>query len=52
VSERQAQLPQAEENLQRLKDKCPIGMERDYNKLDQIKSLVEGRPLSAMTKDP
>jgi len=41
VREREAQLAQAEENLQRLKDKVGVSIERDYNKLERTKSLVE-----------
>jgi len=41
VREREAQLAQAEENLRRLKDQVAVGIERDYNKLDRTKSLVE-----------
>ena len=41
VREREAQLAQAEENLQRLKDQVGVSIERDYNKLERTKSLVE-----------
>jgi outer membrane protein TolC len=41
VHEREAQLAQAEENLRRLKDQVAVGIERDYNKLERTKSLVE-----------
>src|SRR5262249_54021196 len=41
VREREAQLAQAEENLLRLKDKVGVSIERDYNKLERTKSLVE-----------
>ena len=41
VREREAQLAQAEENLQRLKDQVAVGIERDYNKLERTRSLVE-----------
>jgi outer membrane protein TolC len=41
VRERDAQLAQAEENLRRLKDEVAVGIERDYNKLERTRSLVE-----------
>jgi outer membrane protein TolC len=41
VREREAQVAQAEENLRRLKDQVAVGIERDYNKLERTKSLVE-----------
>jgi len=41
VREREAQLAQAQENLQRLKDQVAVGIERAYNKLERTKSLVE-----------
>jgi outer membrane protein TolC len=41
VREREAQLAQAEENLRRLKDQVAVGIERDYNKLERTRSLVE-----------
>jgi outer membrane protein TolC len=41
VREREAQRAQAQENLQRLKDQAAVGIERDYNKLERTKSLVE-----------
>jgi outer membrane protein TolC len=41
VREREAQLAQAEENLQRLKDMVAVGIDRSYNKVERTKSLVE-----------
>ena len=41
VHEREAQVAQAEENLRRLKDQVAVGIERDYNKLERTRSLVE-----------
>jgi outer membrane protein TolC len=41
VRENEAEVAQAEENLQRLKDQVAVGIERDYNKLERTKSLVE-----------
>jgi len=41
VREREAQLAQAEENLQRLKDEVAVAIERDYNKLERTRSMVE-----------
>ncbi|PWT99491.1 MAG: hypothetical protein C5B51_27075 [Terriglobia bacterium] len=41
VREREAELGQAQENLQRLKDQVAVGIERDYNKLERTKSMVE-----------
>lgn len=41
VREREAQLQQAQENLQRLKDQAAVAIERDYNKVERTKSLVE-----------
>ena len=41
VRERDAQLAQAEENVQRLKDQVAVGIERGYNKLERTRSLVE-----------
>jgi outer membrane protein TolC len=41
VREREAQLAQAEENVRRLKDQVAVDIERDYNKLERTKSLVE-----------
>lgn len=41
VREREAQLAQAEENLERLKEEVAVGIERSYNKVERTKSLVE-----------
>jgi outer membrane protein TolC len=41
VREREAQLAQAEENLQRLKEEAAVSIERSYNKVQRTKSLVE-----------
>jgi outer membrane protein TolC len=41
VREREAQLAQAEENLQRLKEEVAVGIERRYNKVQQTSSLVQ-----------
>jgi outer membrane protein TolC len=41
VREREAQLAQAEENLQRLKDEVAVGIERSYNKVERTKNMVE-----------
>jgi outer membrane protein TolC len=41
VREREDQLAQAEENVRRLKDQVAVTIERSYNKLQRIKSLVE-----------
>jgi outer membrane protein TolC len=41
VRERDAQLAEAEENLRRLKDQVAVGIERSYNKLERIKSMVQ-----------
>ena len=41
VREREAQLAQAEENLQRLKEEVAVGIERSYNKVERTKSLVQ-----------
>jgi outer membrane protein TolC len=41
VREHEAQLAQAQENLQRLKDQVAVGVERGYNKLERTKSLLE-----------
>jgi outer membrane protein TolC len=41
VREREAQLAQAEENLQRLKDKVAVGIDKSYNKLERTKHLVQ-----------
>jgi outer membrane protein TolC len=41
VRERQAQLGQAEENLQRLKDQVAVGIEKSYNRLTRTKNLVQ-----------
>jgi outer membrane protein TolC len=40
VREREAQLAQAEENLQRLKDSLSAQVERNYNALERTKNLV------------
>jgi len=40
VREREAQLAQAEENLQRLKEEVAVSIEKSYNKLERTKSLV------------
>ncbi|HUA83321.1 MAG TPA: TolC family protein [Bryobacteraceae bacterium] len=40
VRERDAQLAQAEENLQRLKDQVAVGVEKSYNKLTETRNLV------------
>jgi outer membrane protein TolC len=40
VKERDAQLAQAEENLQRLKDNISAQVERNYNAVERIKNLV------------
>lgn len=40
VREREAQLAQAEENLQRLKDSLSAQVERDYNAVERTKNLV------------
>jgi outer membrane protein TolC len=40
VREREAQLSEAEENLQRLKDSLSAQVERDYNALERTKNLV------------
>jgi outer membrane protein TolC len=40
VLERQAQLAEAEENLQRLKDEVAVGIERSYNKVERTRSMV------------
>jgi len=41
VRERETQLAQAEENLQRLKDEVAVGIERRYHKVQQNRSLVQ-----------
>ena len=41
VRERQTQLSEAEENLERLKDEVAVQVERTYNKLKRTKSMVE-----------
>jgi outer membrane protein TolC len=41
VREREAQLAQARENLERLKDEVAVSIERSYNKLTRTKSMVE-----------
>jgi outer membrane protein TolC len=41
VHEREAQLAQAEENLQRLKEEVAVGIVRRYHKVQQTRSLVE-----------
>jgi len=41
VRERETQLAQAEENLQRLKEEIAVGIERRYHKVQQTRSLVE-----------
>jgi outer membrane protein TolC len=41
IREREAQLAQAEENLERLKDEVAVGIERSYNKVEQTKNMVE-----------
>src|SRR5215831_7329351 len=41
VREREAQLAQAEENLQRLKEEVAVGIERSYNKVDRTRNLVQ-----------
>jgi outer membrane protein TolC len=41
VREREAQLAQAEEDLQRLKDQVAVGIDREYNKLERTRSMVE-----------
>ena len=41
VREREAQLAQAEENLQRLKEEVAVGIERSYNKMERTRSLVQ-----------
>jgi len=40
VREHEAQLAEAEENLQRLKEAVAVGVERSYNKMERTKSLV------------
>lgn len=41
VRERDAQLAQAEENLDRLKEEVAVGIEKSYNKVERSKSLVQ-----------
>jgi outer membrane protein TolC len=41
ILEREAQLAQAEENLQRLKDEVEVGIERSYNKLERTRNQVQ-----------
>jgi len=41
VREREAQLAQAEENLQRQKEAVAVGIERSYNKVQRTRSLVQ-----------
>jgi outer membrane protein TolC len=41
VREREAQLAQAQENLQRLKDQVAVGIERSFNKIERTKSMVD-----------
>ena len=41
VREREAQLAQSEENLQRLKDEVAVGIERSYSKVQRTGNLVE-----------
>jgi outer membrane protein TolC len=41
VREREAQLAQSEENLQRLKEEVAVGIERSYNKVQRTRSLVQ-----------
>ena len=41
VREREAQLAQAEENLERLKEEVAVGIERAYNKLQRTRNLVQ-----------
>jgi len=36
----EAELAQAEENLQRLKDQVAVGIQRDYDKLERTRNLV------------
>ena len=41
VREREAQLAQAEENLERLKEEVAVGIERAFNKLQRTRNLVQ-----------
>jgi outer membrane protein TolC len=41
VRERDAQLAQAEENVVRLKEQVAVSIERNYNKLERTKSMVQ-----------
>jgi outer membrane protein TolC len=41
VRERETQLAEAQENLDRLKEEVAVGIERSYNKLERTKDLVQ-----------
>ena len=41
IREREAQLAQADENLERLKEEVAVGIEKSYNKVQRTRSLVE-----------
>jgi outer membrane protein TolC len=41
VRERETQLAEAEENLERLKEQVAVTIERSYNKVQRTRSLVE-----------
>jgi outer membrane protein TolC len=41
IREREAQLAQAEEDLERLKEEVAVGIEGSYNKMTRTKNLVE-----------
>ena len=41
VREREAQLAQSEENLERLKEEIAVGIERAYNKVQRTRNLVQ-----------
>jgi outer membrane protein TolC len=41
VREREAQLAQAEQNLDRLKEEIAVGIERSYNKVERTRNLVQ-----------
>ncbi len=41
VREREAQLGQAEENLERLKEEVAVVIEKSYNKVERTKSMVQ-----------
>jgi outer membrane protein TolC len=41
VREHEVQLAEAEENLRRLKEEVAVGIERNYNKVERTKKLVE-----------